>query len=103
MSVIPLQILLTYYGSPLFKRQFRQAAVDNAKTQSYLVEVISGIQTVKTQNAETASRWKWQNYYSKFIKSTYKKTITAVSLSQLTMSLQKISQLIVLWYRTQWF
>ena len=98
LSVIPLQILITYYGSPLFKKQFRQAAIDNAKTQSYLVEVISGIQTVKTQNAETASRWKWQNYYSNFIKSTYKKTITAVSLSQLTMSLQKISQLIVLWY-----
>ena len=34
----------------------------------------------------------------KIHKSTYKKTITAVSLSQLTMSLQKILQLIVLWY-----
>ena len=53
---------------------------------------------IKTQNAETSSRWKWQNYYSKFIKSNYQKTITAVSLNQLTQSLQKISQLIVLWY-----
>ena len=98
LCVIPIQILITYYGSPLFKRQYRKAAIDNANTQSYLVEVLSGIQTVKTQNAETSSRWKWQNYYSKFIKSTYQKTITAVSLNQLTQSLQKISQLIVLWY-----
>jgi len=98
LSVIPIQILITYYGSPLFKKQYRKAAIDNANTQSYLVEVLSGIQTVKTQNAETSSRWKWQNYYSKFIKSTYQKTITAVSLNQLTQSLQKISQLIVLWY-----
>ncbi len=98
LSVIPLQILITYYGSPLFKKQYRKAAIDNSNTQSYLVEVLSGIQTVKTQNAETSSRWKWQNYYSKFIKSTYQKTITAVSLNQLTQSLQKISQLIVLWY-----
>ncbi len=98
LSVIPIQILITYYGSPLFKKQYRKAAIDNANTQSYLVEVLSGIQTVKTQNAETSSRWRWQNYYSKFIKSTYQKTITAVSLNQLTQSLQKISQLIVLWY-----
>ena len=98
LSVIPIQILITYYGSPLFKKQYRKAAIDNSNTQSYLVEVLSGIQTVKTQNAETSSRWKWQNYYSKFIKSTYKKTITAVSLNQLTQALQKISQLIVLWY-----
>ncbi len=98
LSVIPIQILITYYGSPLFKKQYRKAAINNANTQSYLVEVLSGIQTLKTQNAETSSRWKWQNYYSKFIKSTYQKTITAVSLNQLTQSLQKISQLIVLWY-----
>ncbi len=98
LSVIPIQILITYYGSPLFKKQYRKAAIDNANAQSYLVEVLSGIQTVKTQNAETSSRWRWQNYYSKFIKSTYQKTITAVSLNQLTQSLQKISQLIVLWY-----
>ena len=98
LCVIPIQILITYYGSPLFKRQYRKAAIDNANTQSYLVEALSGIQTVKTQNAETSSRLKWQNYYSKFIKSTYQKTITAVSLNQLTQSLQKISQLIVLWY-----
>ena len=98
LSVIPIQILITYYGSPLFKKQYRKSAIDNANTQSYLVEVLSGIQTVKTQNAETSSRWKWQNYYSKFIKSNYQKTITAVSLNQLTQSLQKISQLIVLWY-----
>ncbi len=98
LSVIPIQILITYYGSPLFKKQYRKAAINNANTQSYLVEVLSGIQTVKTQNAETSSRWRWQNYYSKFIKSTYQKTITAVSLNQLTQSLQKISQLIVLWY-----
>ena len=98
LSVIPIQILITYYGSPLFKKQYRKAAVDNSNTQSYLVEVLAGIQTVKTQNAETSSRWKWQNYYSKFIKSTYQKTITAVSLNQITQSLQKISQLIVLWY-----
>ncbi len=98
LSVIPIQILITYYGSPLFKKQYRKAAIDNANTQSYLVEVLSGIQTVKTQNAETSSRWKWLKYYSKFIRSTYQKTITAVSLNQLTQSLQEISQLIVLWY-----
>ena len=98
LSVLPIQIFITYYGSPFFRKQYRKAAIDNANTQSYLVEIISGIQTVKTQNAENTSRWKWQNYYSKFIKSTYQKTVTAVSLNQLTQSMQKISQLVVLWY-----
>ena len=51
---------------PLFRRQFRSAAEENAKTQSHLVEVLTGIQTVKAQNVEMVSRWRWQG----FIRST---------------------------------
>jgi ATP-binding cassette subfamily B protein len=98
LSVVPIQILIIIYGSPIFRMQHRNAAVDNAGTQSYLVETVSGIQTIKTQNAETSSRWKWQNFYSKFISSSYKRNITAISLNQLTSVLQKISQLIVIWF-----
>ena len=41
--------------APLFRRQFRQAAEENARTQSHLVEVLTGIQTVKAQNVEIVS------------------------------------------------
>ena len=60
LSVLPIQIGLTILGAPLFRRQFRAAAEENAKTQSHLVEVLTGIQTVKAQNVEMGSRWRWQ-------------------------------------------
>ena len=63
LIVLPIQIGLTIIGAPLFRKQFRESAEDNAKTQSHLVEVITGIQTVKAQNIETTSRWKWQELY----------------------------------------
>ena len=52
LLVIPIQVGLTVLGAPLFRRQFRQAAEENAKTQAHLVEVLTGIQTVKAQNVE---------------------------------------------------
>ena len=70
----------------------------NAKTQSHLVEVLGGIQTVKTQNVETISRNIWQELYSKFISKSFERTITGTSLSQLSSLLQKFSQLLVLWF-----
>ena len=82
---------------PLFRRQYRQAAQENAKTQSHLVEVLSGIQTVKAQNVEVVSRWKWQDYYHRYISRTFEKTITGVALTQTSQVLQKLSQLLVLW------
>ena len=97
LIVLPIQIGLTIIGAPLFRKQFRESAEDNAKTQSHLVEVITGIQTVKAQNIETTSRWKWQELYSKYIASTFRKLITGTALTQTSQVLQKISQLLVLW------
>ena len=65
LIVIPIQVLLTFLGAPIFRRQFRESAEKNAKTQSHLVEVLTGVQTVKAQTIETVSRWKWQNLYGK--------------------------------------
>ena len=97
LSVLPIQIGLTVLGAPLFRRQFRAAAEENAKTQSHLVEVLTGIQTVKAQNVEMVSRWRWQKFYSQFIARTFAKTITGTALNQTSQVLQKISQLMVLW------
>ena len=97
LLVIPMQVILTLAGAPLFRRQFRQAAEENAKTQSHLVEVLNGIQTVKAQNVEMVSRWKWQERYSNYISRSFEKTITGTALGQTGQILQKLSQLMVLW------
>jgi ATP-binding cassette subfamily B protein len=97
LAVLPIQIALTLLGAPLFRRQYRQAAEENARTQSHLVEVLTGIQTVKAQNVEMVSRWKWQDFYSKYIARTFEKTITGTFLNETSQVLQKLSQLLVLW------
>ncbi len=97
LAVVPIQILLTLIGSPLLRRQIRETARENANTQSHLVEVLTGVQTVKAQNIETVSRWKWQDLYGKYISRTFEKTITSTALSEISKVLQQLSQLLVLW------
>jgi ATP-binding cassette subfamily B protein len=97
LCVLPIQVGLTVLGAPLFRRQYRDAANQNARTQSHLVEVLSGIQTVKAQNVEMISRWKWQDFYSQYIARTFEKTITGTALTETSQVLQKLSQLLVLW------
>ncbi len=97
LAVLPIQIAITLLGAPLFRRQYRQAAEENARTQSHLVEVLTGVQTVKAQNVEMVSRWKWQDSYAKYISRTFEKTITGTFLNESSQVLQKLSQLLVLW------
>lgn len=97
LVVLPIQVGLTLIGAPLFRRQYRQAAEANAKTQSHLVEVLTGIQTVKSQNVEMVSRFSWQDLYAGYINRSFEKTISGTVLSQTSQVLQKLSQLMVLW------
>ncbi|WP_269623831.1 ABC transporter transmembrane domain-containing protein [Prochlorococcus marinus] len=97
LGVVPIQIILTAIGTPLIRRQIRQVAEENAKTQSHLIEVITGIQTVKAQNVEKVSRWKWQERYSEYISKSFQKTITGTALGETSQVLQQLSQLLVLW------
>ncbi len=97
LAVVPIQIGITLLGSPIIRRQIRGVANQNAKTQSHLVEILTGVQTVKAQNVETVSRWKWQDLYSGFISRSFAQIITGTSLQQTSQVLQQLSQLLVLW------
>ena len=58
LSVLPIQIGLTVLGAPLF-RAAPPAAEENAKTQSHLVEVLTGIRPC-AQNVD-GERWRWRS------------------------------------------
>ncbi len=97
LSIIPVFVLLTVVASPLIYRQLREKAERNAETQSYLVEVMTGIQTVKAQNIELRSRWKWQERYARFVTAGFNTVITSTVASSASSFLNKLSALLVLW------
>jgi HlyB family type I secretion system ABC transporter len=97
LATIPLFALLTYIFAPIIRSQTRTKAERNAETQSYLVEVVGGIQTVKAQNIELNSRWQWQGLYSKYISASFENVLTSNTASSLSNFLNKLSNLLLLW------
>jgi HlyB family type I secretion system ABC transporter len=98
LSTMPLFILLTTAVSPIARRQLRVKAERNAQSQSHLVEVIAGIQTVKAQNVELRSRWKWQERYTSFVMAGFQTVITFTAAGSINTFLSQISSLSVLWF-----
>jgi ATP-binding cassette, subfamily B, bacterial HlyB/CyaB len=97
LAVIPLFVLLTIVVSPIVRRQLRVKAERQAQTQSYLVEVLSGISTVKAQNIELRSRWKWQEHYGRYVSDGFQTVVTSTWASSASNFLNKLSALLVLW------
>jgi ATP-binding cassette subfamily B protein len=97
LSTIPLFALLSFIAAPIVRRQLREKAERNAETQSYLVEVLSGIQTVKAQNIELRTRWQWQEHYARYVSSGFKTVVTSTAAGSASNFLNQLSGLLVLW------
>ena len=96
LLVAPLLALITITISPIIRRQLRTKAELNAYTQNHLVEILTGIQTVKAQNFEMNARWKWKERYTKYISESYKNAVTSTTTNSLSQFLNQSSNLIVL-------
>lgn len=97
LATIPLFAILTLSVAPVIRGQTRLKAERNADQQSYLVEVISGIQTVKAQNIELRSRWNWQDRYARYVSAGFKTVKTSTLSGAMSNFLNQFSSLLLLW------
>nr|WP_253276431.1 peptidase domain-containing ABC transporter [Synechococcus sp. PCC 6312] len=97
LATVPIFGLLTFIFSPVIRNQVRVKAERNAETQAYFTEVITGIQTVKSQNIELKSRWQWQDRYSRFVSAGFNAVITSTTAGSMSRFLSQLSNLLLLW------
>jgi ATP-binding cassette, subfamily B, bacterial HlyB/CyaB len=97
LGVVPILVISTAIFAPIVRRQLRSKAERNAETQSYLVEVMTGIQTVKAQNIETRSRWQWQERYAKYVAEGFSTVMTSTLAGSFSHFFNQLSGLLVLW------
>ncbi|MEG4043186.1 peptidase domain-containing ABC transporter [Microcoleus sp. Pol17_C1] len=97
LAVVPILGLMIVLINPLVLRLIKQRNMRFADSQSYLVEVVSGIQTVKAQNIELKSRWEWSSRYAKYITASFKTIITGTTAGTISGFLNQVGNLAQLW------
>jgi HlyB family type I secretion system ABC transporter len=97
LSTLPIYIMMVVLIAPLYKNLIRKQAVANARTQSHMIEVLSAIQTVKAQNVEMISRWKWQDRYQSVVEEGFKAVVVGTVSGQFGNFLNTLSGLLILW------
>lgn len=97
LSTLPVYLLLVFVVAPIYKNLIRKRAVAQARTQSHLIEVLGGIQTVKAQHFELTARWKWQDRYRHFIDEGFKSVALGSAAGEIGGFLNQLSGLLVLW------
>ncbi|MBE9178356.1 type I secretion system permease/ATPase [Oculatella sp. LEGE 06141] len=98
LAVIPMFAVLTLIATPILRTWLNETFNRSADSQSFLVETITGIHSVKAHAAEKVSRDRWEGLYARFIRTGFKATTTANVSNHIGDFLTSLSALLILWF-----
>ncbi|HEY9642478.1 MAG TPA: ABC transporter transmembrane domain-containing protein, partial [Coleofasciculaceae cyanobacterium] len=101
LAVIPLFAILTLIATPILRNWLNETFNRSADSQSFLVETITGIHSVKAHAAEKTTRDRWEGLYARFIRTGFKASTTANVSNHVGDFLTSLSALLILWFGAQ--
>ncbi|MFM2311782.1 MAG: hypothetical protein RLZZ04_1058 [Cyanobacteriota bacterium] len=98
LCLIPPIVLLTLTATPLLRKVSRERFNATADQNSSLVEMMSGIATVKSVTAEKDLRWRWEELLTRQLNVQFKGQKLAINLGFLSNMINTIGGAVLLWY-----
>ncbi|HBS58920.1 MAG TPA: type I secretion system permease/ATPase [Firmicutes bacterium] len=98
LASLPIFVTLSVIVTPLFKERLNHKFACGSEVQSYLVESITGMHTVKSLAIEPQLNHKWEGILANYVKASFKTTILGNVASNIAQYIQKIATLAILWY-----
>jgi ATP-binding cassette, subfamily B, bacterial HlyB/CyaB len=97
MGSLPLYALLSIAITPAIRARLHEKFNRGADNQSFLVEAISGIQTVKAMAVEPPLLRKWEEQLAGYVRASFRATSLMTVAGQTGTLIQKITTIAVLW------
>ncbi|MEH2077895.1 MAG: type I secretion system permease/ATPase [Nostoc sp.] len=98
LAVLPLFATLTIVATPILRNWLNETFNRSADSQSFLVETITGIHSVKAHAAEPVARDRWEGLFARFIRTGFKASTTSNISSNIGDFLTNFSTMLILWF-----
>jgi len=98
VCLIPPIVLLTLAATPLLRKVSRERFNATADQNSSLVEMMTGISTVKAVTAEKDLRWRWEDLLTRQLNIRFKGQKLAINLGLMSGLINSIGSGLLLWY-----
>lgn len=100
VSLLPYIILSTAI-TPVLRRRLDEQFQQGAKNQAFLVESITGIESVKAMAVENHMTRRWDEQVAAFVTSCFKTQNLGNIAGQISQLVSKITGVAILWYGAQ--
>lgn len=97
LGSMPLYALISIVVTPIVRARLNEKFNRGAENQSFLVETISGIQTVKALAVEPPLQRKWEEQLAGYVRAGFRATSLTTIAGQSASFVQKVTTIAVLW------
>ncbi len=98
LGIVTLIAIIYVVFTPLLRRKLEEKFQMSAHSNSYLVESITGIQTVKSLSVEASMQKKWDNHLAKYVESGFDLSKLSNILSGFSMFLKQLMTIGILYF-----
>ncbi len=98
LGSLPFFALLAGVITPLLRKRVDEKFNTGAESQAYLVESITGAQTIKSFALEPQLQKNWEGRLSNYVRAGYKMSILSGNAGALAQLIQKIADIAILWF-----
>ena len=97
MASLPIYALLSIAVTPAIRARLHEKFNRGAENQAFLVEAVSGIQTVKAMAVEPPLLRKWEEQLAGYVQASFRTTSLMMIAGQSAACVQKVTTVAVLW------
>lgn len=98
LAALPFFIALSIIVTPILRERLDNKFACNAESQSYLVEMVTGIQTVKSLAIEPQLNHRWEGLLANYVRASFRAGFLGNIAGSTAQLIQKSSSLAILWF-----
>jgi len=98
LATIPLYVLLSVFITPILKHRLDDKFKHGAANQSFLVESISGVETVKAMAVEPHMQRTWEDQLARYISASFRAHNLNNVANQIAGFINKLMTVGIIWY-----
>ena len=95
---IPILALVTWIVTPILKERLDEKFKAGADQQSYLVEAVNGVQTIKSFAVEPMVQQKWEGMLADYTTANFRTTMLGSTAGAIAQFIQKVFDIIILYF-----
>ncbi|MBD3884481.1 ATP-binding cassette domain-containing protein [Phormidium tenue FACHB-886] len=98
LALIPPIVILTLAATPLLRKVSREIFNEAADQNSLLVEMMTGVETVKSAATERELRWRWEDHLTRQMNVQFKGQKLGIGLQTASGLINSLGSTALLWY-----